>query len=83
MTVVPHLIATPRVELSGPGDVVLASSTNLTLTHTLDPVLVSSAGQEYVCKATLAIPSLGVLQMSRSTTYTINVQSELHNSIIM
>lgn len=76
VTVVPHLTATPRVELSGPGDIVLASGTNLTLTHTLDPVLVSSAGQQYVCKATLEIQSLGVLQMSQSTTYTITVQSE-------
>jgi hypothetical protein len=73
VTVVPHLTSTPRVELSGPGDVVLATGTNLTLTHTLDPVLVSSAGQQYVCKTELEIESLGVLQTSQST-YTITVQ---------
>ena len=75
VTVVPHLTSTPRVELSGPGDVVLATGTNLTLTHTLDPVLVSSAGQQYVCKTELEIESLGVLQTSQST-YTITVQSK-------
>ena len=75
VTVVPHLTSTPRVELSGPEDVVLATGTNLTLTHTLDPVLVSSAGQQYVCKTELEIESLGVLQSSQST-YTITVQSK-------
>ena len=77
VTPAPYLTAIPvlQVELSGPGDVVLATGTNLTLTHTLDPVFVLSAGQQYVCKTELEIESLGVLQSSQST-YTITVQSK-------
>lgn len=76
VSVVPHLITTPRVELSGPGEVVLASDTGLSLTHTLDPVLASNAGQQYICKAVLEIESLGVPLMSQSTPYSLTVQSK-------
>lgn len=76
MSVVPHLIITPRVELSGPGEVVVASDNGLSLTHTLGPVLASNAGQQYVCKAVLEIESLGVHLMSQSTPYSLTVHSK-------
>ena len=76
MSVVPHLIIAPRVELSGPGEEVIASNTGLSLTHTLDFVLASDAGQQYVCNAVLEIESLGVRLMSQSAPYSLTVQSK-------
>ena len=80
VSVVPHLVTTPHVELYGPGDVVLASDTTLSLNHTLDPVLVSNAGHQYVCEAVLVIESLGSSLTTQSTSYTLNVQSEFKYS---
>jgi hypothetical protein len=56
VTVIPHITTTPFVELLGPREVnvVLANSTNFTLTHTLDPVLAVDAGP-YFCKAVLEV----------------------------
>lgn len=77
MTAVPHFIKLPHVELIGPGDIVLAAtSTNLNLTHTIDTVLASYAGQQYVCKTVLEIDSVDIHLQSFSDAYTINVQSK-------
>ena len=56
MTNVSHTNTTPFVELLGPREVnvVLANSTNFTLTHTLDPVLAVDGGP-YFCKAVLEV----------------------------
>ena len=75
LSVVPHLIAAPHAELLGPGGFVLASGTNLSLTHTLDPVRASNAGQ-YVCRAALDIESVDVSLTSQSAIHTLTVQSE-------
>ena len=78
VTTVPHLIVPPRVELVGPGDTVLAAtSTALNLSHTLDPVLASYAGHQYVCKAVLEIELLDISLQSQSNAYTLNVQSKI------
>ena len=73
VSVVPHFI-TPRVELSGPGEV-LANESSLSLTHTLDPVLASDAGL-YVCRAVLEIEGWNVPLVSESSVHTLTVQSK-------
>ena len=75
MSAVPHLITAPHAELLGPGGFVLASGTNLSLTHTLDPVRASNAGQ-YVCRAALDIESVDVSLSSQSAIHTLTVQRE-------
>ena len=60
VSVVPHLIASPHVELYGPEQFLLASSdTNSSLNHTLYPVKSLDAGL-YVCKGVLEIRSARV-----------------------
>ena len=81
VSVVPHLTTPPHVEMTGPGEVVLASGTGLSLTHTLDPVLASDAGQQYVCKTVLEIESLGVSLESQSAAYTLTVLSKLNTPL--
>ena len=79
VTTVPHLTTTPHVELIGPGGIVLASTdTSLNLSHILDRVLASHAGQQYVCMATLDIDELGLYLRSQSTTNALTVQSKSH-----
>lgn len=73
VSVVPHLITTPHVELIGPGGFVLASSANLSLTHALDAVNTLNAGQ-YVCKAVLEIESVNVLYQTQSTIHPLSLQ---------
>lgn len=74
MSAVPHLV-TSYVELSGPGMVVLANNTNISLTHTLDPVLSSNAGQ-YICRAVLEIEVLNVPLALQSSVHTLAVRSK-------
>ena len=60
VSVVPHLIASPHVELYGPEQVLLASGdTSFSLNHTLNPVRSLNAGQ-YVCEGVLRIRSADV-----------------------
>ena len=78
VTTVPHLIVPPHVELIGPEDTVLAAtSTSLDISHTLDPVLASYAGDQYVCQTALEIESLDIFLESQSNVYTVNVQSKI------
>ena len=76
VTDIPYLAVSPTVELIGPGDIntALAITTNLTLTHTLDPVMTSLAGQ-YTCRASVMIASDSV-DVSGQSTSTLTVQSK-------
>ena len=69
---VPHLIASPHVELYGPEQLLLASGdTNFSLNHTLNPVKSMNAGL-YVCKGEFWIRS--------ANTY-VDFQSFMHLSV--
>ena len=68
-----HIITTSFLGLFGPKEVVLANSTNFTLTHTLDPVLAVDAGL-YFCKAVLEIEGLDMPLESQSLIHLITVQ---------
>ena len=54
VTDIPYLTVSPSVELIRPEDSVLATNMGLTVTHTLDPVMTSHAGQ-YTCKASVSV----------------------------
>ena len=54
VTDIPYLAVSPTVELIGPGDSVLATDMSFTVTHTLDPVMTSHAGQ-YTCRASVGV----------------------------
>ena len=72
VSVVPHLIASPHVELYGPEQFLLASGdTNFLLNHTIYPVKSLNAGL-YVCK--------GVLEI-RSAHVNVDFQSFMHLSV--
>ena len=65
------------MELIGPGDTVLATTgTSVTLSHTLDPVLVSYAGL-YFCKAVQEIEGLDEPLVSQSPNHTLTVLRKL------
>ena len=70
----PYRDVTPTVELIGPGDSVLATNTSFTVTHTLDPVMTSHAGQ-YTCRASVMITVVSV-DVSGQNNSTLTVQSE-------
>ena len=70
---IPYLAASPTVELIGLGNSVLATDMSFTLTHTLDPVMTSHAGQ-YTCRASVMIASVSVDVSSQSSS-TLTVQS--------
>ena len=57
MSVVPHLITSPHLEIFGPDQLLLASGSSLT--HTLDPVKSLNAGL-YVCNGVLQIRSANI-----------------------
>jgi hypothetical protein len=72
VSVVPHLITSPHVELYGPDQHLLASgNTNSSFTHTLDPVKSLNAGV-YECN--------GVLQINSANIY-FDFQSFIHLSV--
>ena len=73
VTEIPHLAVQPTVELMGPGGSV-ATAMGLMLTHTVDPVKTSDAGQ-YTCRASVVIPSASV-DVSDQSSSTLTVQSE-------
>ena len=73
VTEIPHLAVQPTVELIGPGGS-LATAVGLMLTHTVDPVKTSDAGQ-YTCMASVVIPSASV-DVSGQSSSTLTVQSE-------
>ena len=73
VTDIPYLVVSPTVELIGPGDNVLATDMSLTVTHTLDPVMTSHAGQ-YTCRASVMIASVSV-DVSGQSNSTLTVQS--------
>ena len=74
VTDIPYLAVSPTVELIGPGDSVLATNMSFTVTHTLDRVMTSHAGQ-YTCRASVMITSVSVNVSSRSSS-TLTVQSK-------
>ena len=74
VTDIPYLAVSPTVELIGPGDSVLATNMSFTVTHTLDPVMTSHAGQ-YTCRASVMIASVSV-DVSGQSSSTITVQSK-------
>ena len=72
VSVVPHLIASPHVELYGPEEFLLASGdTSFSLNHTLNPVKAWNVGL-YVCK--------GVLEIRSADVY-VDFQSYIHLSV--
>ena len=75
VTDIPYLAVSPTVELIGPGDSVLATDMSYTVTHNLDPVMTSHAGQ-YTCRASVMIVSVSV-DVSGQSNSTLTVQSEL------
>ena len=74
VSVVPFLTVASTLQWVAPGDSEVASGSGPSLTHTLDPVRTSDAGQ-YTCWATVDIPSVGVSVSGQSST-TLTVQSE-------
>ena len=75
VTEIPHLAVRPTVELMGPGSSsVVATVMGLMLTHTVDPVRTSDAGQ-YTCRASVDIPSASV-DISGHSSSTLTVQSK-------
>ena len=75
VTEIPHLAARPTVELIGPGSSsVVATVMGLMVTHTVDPVRTSNAGQ-YTCRASVDIPSVSV-DVSGQSSSTLTVQSK-------
>lgn len=78
VSVVPHLIRQPHMELIGPNDVTLASGNT---SYTLDPVKAWHVGK-YMCKAILRIGEANVHMSSQSNTLFLSVQSKLHYYII-
>ena len=52
VTNIPYLVVSPTMELIGPRKSVLATDISFTLSHTLDPVMTSHAGQ-YTCRASV------------------------------
>ena len=74
VTDVPCLAVMLTVELIGPGDIVLATDMSYTVTHTLDPVITSHAGQ-YTCRVTVMIASVSV-NVSGQSSSTLIVQSK-------
>ena len=73
VTDIPYLAVSPIVQLIGPENSVLATDMSFTLTHALNPVKTSHAGQ-YTCRASLMIASVSVDVSSQSSS-TLNVQS--------
>ena len=73
VTEIPHLAVQPTVELIGPGGS-LDTAVGLMLTHTVDPVKTSDAGQ-YTCRASVVIPSASV-DVSGQSSSTLTVQSK-------
>ena len=73
VTEIQHLAVQPTVELIGPGGS-LDTAVGLILTHTVDPVKTSDAGQ-YTCMASVVIPSASV-DVSGQSSSTLTVQSE-------
>ena len=73
VTDIPYLAVSPTVELIGPGDSVLVTDMSFTVTHTLDPVMTSHAGQ-YTCRATVLIASVSV-DVSGQNSSTLTVES--------
>ena len=74
MPVVPFLTVAPTFQWMAPGDSEVANGSGPSLTHTLDPVRTSDAGQ-YTCRATVDIASVGVSVSGQSSTI-LTVQSE-------
>ena len=76
VSVVPHLITSPHVELYGPDKRLLASgNTNSSFTHTLDPVKSLNAGV-YECNGVLQIKSANIYLDSQSFIH-LSVQRKL------
>ena len=72
--VVPFLSIVPKLQWMGPNNCKVASGFGPSLTHILDPVRTSDAGQ-YTCQATVDIPSVDVFVTGQNRT-TLTVQSE-------
>ena len=73
VTDIPYLAVSPTVELIGKGDSVLATNISFALSHTLDPVMTSHAGQ-YSCRASVMIASVSV-DVSGQSRSNLTVQS--------
>ena len=73
VTEIPHLALQSTMELTGPGGS-LAIAVGLMVTHTVDPVRTSDAGQ-YTCRASVNIPSASV-DVSGHSSSTLMVQSK-------
>ena len=67
VTDIPYLAVSPTVELIGPRGSVLATNMSFSVTHILDPVMTSHAGQ-YTCRASVS------MEVSE-TSSTLTVQS--------
>ena len=73
VTEIPHLAVQPTVELIGPGGSLVTM--DVMVTHTVDPVRTSDAGQ-YTCRASVVIPSASV-DISGQSSSTLTVHSKL------
>ena len=74
VSVVSFLTVAPTLQWVAPSNSEVASGSGPSLTHTLDQVRTSDAGQ-YTCRATVDIPSVSVSVTGQSST-TLTVQSE-------
>ena len=75
VTEIPHLAVQPTVELIGPASSnMVATVVGLMVTHIVDPVRTSDAGQ-YRCRASVDIPSASV-DISAHSSSTLTVQSK-------
>lgn len=82
VSVVPHLIKQPYVELIAPKGVSVASgNSNDTFSFILDPVKAWNIGQ-YMCKGILEIEAANVHIPFQSTALFLSVQSKLYLQVI-
>ena len=72
VSMVSFLTVAPKVQWVAPNNSEVASGSGPSLTHTLNPVRTSDAGQ-YTCLTTVDIPSVGVSVTGESST-TLTVQ---------
>ena len=76
VSAVPYLIASPHIELFGPEQIKLSTASNLSLTHTLDPVKTWNAGL-YMCSAVLEIDAANIFIEFQSGIHALSVRRKL------
>ena len=74
MTGISYLAVPPTLELRRAGGIMLATNVGFSVTHTLDPVMTSHAGQ-YTCRVSVVIASISV-NVSDQRNSTVSIYSK-------